>query len=186
MLSTDPPSPPTTLSVLRSEPGNYHTGALTDATMHVAPYIPPVPHPSELHAPLPGENPDAYWVVTVGQEVGIFFHWCVASHFISIYFANYVSNYFRLDVGERTQGISGAIQVRQETWVDALRLYTRKYNEGAVEARPHVGSRFWPPCVPHTAPSAPASPVSSTHSSEDSIWTHVEDLSEQMSQVTRY
>ncbi|KAG2742532.1 hypothetical protein P692DRAFT_20850797 [Suillus brevipes Sb2] len=112
--------------------------------MHVAPYIPPVTHPSELHAPLPGENPDAYWVVTVGQEV------------------------------------------RQETWVDALHLYTRKYNEGTVEVRPHAGSRFWPPCVPHTAPSAPASPVSSTHSSEDSIWTHVEDLSEQMSQVTRY
>lgn len=33
--------------------------------------------------PNPGENPDAYWVVTVGQEVGIFFHWCVAYHFIS-------------------------------------------------------------------------------------------------------
>jgi hypothetical protein len=142
MLSTNPPSPPTTLSVLRSEPGNYHTGALTDTTMHVAPYIPPVPHPSELHAPLPSENPDAYWVVTVGQEVGIFFHWCIASHFISIYFANYMSNYFRLDIGEHTQGISGAIQVRQETWVDALHLYMRKYNEGVVEVRPSCRKSF--------------------------------------------
>ncbi|KAG2132068.1 hypothetical protein DEU56DRAFT_757414 [Suillus clintonianus] len=159
--STDSPSPPTTPSVLRSEPNN--SLALTDATMHVAPYVPPVPHPSELHAPLPSEHPDAYWVVTVGQEVGIFFHW--------------------LDVGERTQGISGAIQVRQETWADALRLYTRKYDEGAVEARPHVGGRFWPPHVLHTAP---ASPASSANSSEDSIWTRVEDLSDQMSQVTRY
>ncbi|KAG2151479.1 hypothetical protein DEU56DRAFT_908326 [Suillus clintonianus] len=142
--------------------------------MRIAPYVPPVPHPSELHAPHPGEHPDTYWVITVGQEVGIFFHW--------------------LDVGERTQGISGAIQVRQETWVDALRLYTRKYNEGAVEARPRVGGRFWPPHVPRTALSAPSSPTLSApsspalsaNSSEDSIWTYVEDLSEQMTQDTRY
>ncbi|KAG1746999.1 hypothetical protein EDD22DRAFT_958292 [Suillus occidentalis] len=167
MLSTDPPSPPTTLSVLRSEPGNYHTGALTDATIHMLRLI---SHQSLTLAScmlcFPARTLTHTGLLQVGQEVGIFFHW--------------------LDIGEHTQGISRAIQVRQETWVDALRLYTRKYNEGAVEARPHVGSCFWPPCVPHTAPSAPASPVSSTHSSKDSIWTHVEDLSEQMSQVTRY
>jgi len=39
-----------------------------------------------------------------------------------------------VDVTEHTQDISGAIQVRKETWADALHLYTRKYNEGAVEA----------------------------------------------------
>ncbi|KAG2140391.1 hypothetical protein BD769DRAFT_1662951 [Suillus cothurnatus] len=98
-------------------------------------------------------------------EVGIFYHW--------------------VDVAERTQGISGAIQVRKETWADALHLYMRKYNEGAVEAWPTVGGCFWSPHVSQPAVTPPSlpSPTLSATSSEDSIWTHIEDLSEHMSQV---
>ncbi|KIK33853.1 hypothetical protein CY34DRAFT_98921 [Suillus luteus UH-Slu-Lm8-n1] len=126
--------------------------------------VPPIPHPNELLAPHPDEDPDAYWIITVGQEVGIFFHW--------------------VDVAERTLGISGAVQVRKQTWADALRIYMRKYNEGAVEARPHVGGRFWRSHIHETGGSlAPASPMPSSSSSEDSIWTHVEDLSTHMSRV---
>ncbi|KIK40551.1 hypothetical protein CY34DRAFT_87179 [Suillus luteus UH-Slu-Lm8-n1] len=133
--------------------------------VNVVTYVPPIPHPSELLAPHPDEKPDAYWIITIGQEVGIFYHW--------------------VDVAKRTLGISGAIQVRKDTWADALGLYTRKYNEGAVQARPTVGGRFWPPHVSQAAVSPPflPSPTPSSTSSEDSIWTRVEDLSEHMSQV---
>jgi hypothetical protein len=90
-----------------------------------------------------------------------------------------------VDVAEHTQGISGAIQVRKETWADALHLYMRKYNEGAVEAWPTVGRRFWPPHVSQPAVTPPSlpSPTLSATSSKDSIWTRIEDLSEHMSQV---
>ncbi|KIK35307.1 hypothetical protein CY34DRAFT_96342 [Suillus luteus UH-Slu-Lm8-n1] len=126
--------------------------------------VPPIPHPNELLVPHPDEDPDAYWIIMVGQEVGIFFHW--------------------VDVAECTLGISGAVQVRKETWADALCIYTRKYNEGAVEARPRVGGHFWPSHIHETGGSlAPASPTPSSSSSKDSIWTHVEDLLAHMSQV---
>ena len=35
----------------------------------------PAPAPEELKPPVVGEKPDGYYVITVGQEVGIFFHW---------------------------------------------------------------------------------------------------------------
>ncbi|KAG1871809.1 hypothetical protein DFJ58DRAFT_722556 [Suillus subalutaceus] len=104
-----PPSTPG--SDQRSDLGGPLTDALTDVTEHIAPYVPPIPHPSELRVLYPGEN-----LMLIGS--------------------------LRLDVGEHTLGISGAIQVKQETWADALRLYMRKYEEGAVKARPHVGGHF--------------------------------------------
>ena len=36
---------------------------------------PSAPTPADLKPPAVGEKPDGYYVVTVGQEVGIFFHW---------------------------------------------------------------------------------------------------------------
>ena len=36
---------------------------------------PSAPAPEELKPPAVGEKPDGYYVITVGQEVGIFFHW---------------------------------------------------------------------------------------------------------------
>lgn len=54
----------------------------------------------------------------------------------------------------------------------------RKYNKGAVEAQPCVSGHFWPSHIHETGGSlAPMSPTPSSSSREDSIWTHVEDLS---------
>jgi hypothetical protein len=61
------PSPTTTQSHCQS-----HATAINVVT-----YVPPVPHPTELVAPHPDEEPDAYWIITIGQEVGIFYHWYV-------------------------------------------------------------------------------------------------------------
>jgi hypothetical protein len=46
-------------------------------TINVVTYIPPVPHPTELVVPHPDEEPNAYWITTIGQEVSIFYHWYV-------------------------------------------------------------------------------------------------------------
>ena len=36
---------------------------------------PLVPPPHKIKLPSPGDHPEGFWVVIVGQEVGIFFHW---------------------------------------------------------------------------------------------------------------
>ncbi|KAG0701650.1 hypothetical protein DFH29DRAFT_775179, partial [Suillus ampliporus] len=55
-----------------------------------------------------------YWVITVGQEVGVFYHWA--------------------DVTEQTNFISGNIQKSYPSFQQALEAYTIKYNEGRVRA----------------------------------------------------
>jgi hypothetical protein len=34
-----------------------------------------VPMPSDIHPPQAGETPEGFWVITVGQEVGVFYRW---------------------------------------------------------------------------------------------------------------
>ncbi|KAJ8589115.1 hypothetical protein M405DRAFT_714000, partial [Rhizopogon salebrosus TDB-379] len=59
-------------------------------------------------------EPEGFWVITVGQEVGIFYHWA--------------------DVAERTNFISGNVQKSYPSFQKALEVYTVKYNEGRVHA----------------------------------------------------
>ncbi|KAG0699332.1 hypothetical protein DFH29DRAFT_766188, partial [Suillus ampliporus] len=59
-------------------------------------------------------KPEGYWVITVGQEVGVFYHWA--------------------DVAERTNFISGNVQKSYPSFQQALEVYTVKYNEGRVRA----------------------------------------------------
>ncbi|KAG2030174.1 hypothetical protein BDR03DRAFT_847550, partial [Suillus americanus] len=63
-----------------------------------------------------GLKPEGFWVVTVGQEVGIFYHWSVA------------------DVTERTNFISSNVQKRYPSFQEALEVYTFKFNKGRVHA----------------------------------------------------
>lgn len=42
---------------------------------------PAAPKPSEISAPRTGLEPEGFWVITVGQEVGIFYHWYVFAPF---------------------------------------------------------------------------------------------------------
>jgi len=38
-------------------------------------YVPPIPHPDSIKQPEAGFTPEGYYVVSVGQEVGVFYHW---------------------------------------------------------------------------------------------------------------
>ncbi|KAG1894801.1 uncharacterized protein F5891DRAFT_960867, partial [Suillus fuscotomentosus] len=100
-----------------------------------------------------GLKPDGFWVITVGQEVGIFYHWYMA------------------DVAERTNFISGNVQKRYPSFQEALKVYTVKFNEGGVRTVPIPGGPFWP-----------SSPSPSLSAESDEMWSQVDDLSETMSQ----
>ncbi|KAG2751853.1 hypothetical protein P692DRAFT_201686979, partial [Suillus brevipes Sb2] len=82
-----------------------------------------VPKPEEIRPPQAGLRPDGFWVITVGQEVGIFYHWA--------------------DVAERTNFISGNVQKRYPSFQEALKVYTVKFNEGSIRAVPIPGGPFW-------------------------------------------
>ncbi|KAG1894667.1 uncharacterized protein F5891DRAFT_917385, partial [Suillus fuscotomentosus] len=55
-----------------------------------------------------GLEPEGFWVVTVGQEVGIFYHWA--------------------DVAERTNFVSGNVQKWYPSFQKALEVYMVQYN----------------------------------------------------------
>ncbi|KAG1884373.1 hypothetical protein F4604DRAFT_1574784 [Suillus subluteus] len=108
-----------------------------------------IPAPNEITPPCDGLKPEGFWVITVGQEVGVFYHWA--------------------DVAERTNYVSGNVQKSYHSFQEAREVYTAKYNEGRVRAVPIPGGPFWP------SPS-PASPSLSSNS--DELWSQVDDLSE--------
>ncbi|KAG2337492.1 hypothetical protein BDR05DRAFT_850673, partial [Suillus weaverae] len=61
-----------------------------------------------------GLTPEGFWVITVGQEVGIFYHWA--------------------DVAGWTNFISGNIHKSYPSFQKAHKVYTVHYNEGRVQA----------------------------------------------------
>ncbi|KAG1871384.1 hypothetical protein F4604DRAFT_1926118 [Suillus subluteus] len=141
---------PSILSASSSTQGSSVQPALQPSS-----YIPVIPKPSEILPPCVGLTPDGFWVITVGQEVGIFYHWA--------------------DVAERTNFVSGNVQKRYPSFQQAHEVYTVKYNEGRVRAVPTPGGPFW-----HSNPS-PASPALSSDS--DDLWSQVEDWEESLSDL---
>jgi len=45
------------------------------ATPRLGSYTPHIPHPDEIQAPEAGFIAEGFYVISVGQEVGIFYHW---------------------------------------------------------------------------------------------------------------
>ncbi|KAG2030585.1 hypothetical protein BDR03DRAFT_844591, partial [Suillus americanus] len=82
-----------------------------------------IPMPSEIAPPHDGLKPEGFWVITVGQEVGIFYHWA--------------------DVAERTNYVSGNVQKSYPSFQEALEVYTIKYNKGRIRAVPIPDGPFW-------------------------------------------
>ncbi|KAI6001443.1 hypothetical protein EDD15DRAFT_2361849 [Pisolithus albus] len=50
-------------------------GAVKSSTKPASAYIPPIPHPSHILPPKSDVAVQGYYVITVGQEVGIFYTW---------------------------------------------------------------------------------------------------------------
>ncbi|KIO08089.1 hypothetical protein M404DRAFT_71965, partial [Pisolithus tinctorius Marx 270] len=78
------------------------------------------PHPSTFLPPDTTDGIDGYYVITVGQEVGIFFQWSA-----------------------RVTGVPDNSHKRFKTFATALQAYTTNYNEGLVYATPVPNSPFW-------------------------------------------
>lgn len=54
-----------------------------------------------------------------------------------------LTKYCRADVTRHTNYVSGSVQKCRPTFTQALNLYTTKYDEGSLEAKPVPGGPFW-------------------------------------------
>jgi hypothetical protein len=82
-------------------------------------------------------------------------------------------------VSDCTNGISGAIQKRYNSFQEAIMVYTCNFNHGRIRAAPVPSGPFWP-----VNPANSSSPsTSSTSSNSDDLWGELEDLPEEFSRV---
>ncbi|PBK66650.1 hypothetical protein ARMSODRAFT_977228 [Armillaria solidipes] len=82
-----------------------------------------IPSPAEILPPAYRDPPPkTYYVVTVGQDVGVFDDWLL--------------------VAELIHHVTGQCYKGYKTWDEALVCYAKKHKVGAVVHRPHPGSRF--------------------------------------------
>ncbi|KIK13840.1 hypothetical protein PISMIDRAFT_40645, partial [Pisolithus microcarpus 441] len=86
-----------------------------------------IPHPSDV--PRPTSTPKGFYLIIVGQEVGIFYTW--------------------KDAALQVLEISGAVYYKCKTFQQALADYTATYDKGELHAIPTPGGPFWP-TAPHT------------------------------------
>ncbi|KAI5987213.1 hypothetical protein EDD15DRAFT_2141674, partial [Pisolithus albus] len=92
------------------------------------PHTAAIPHP--LDVPRPTSMPEGYYLVIVGQEVGIFYTW--------------------KDAALRVLEISSAVYYKCRTFQQALADYMAAYEKGELHAIPNPGGPFWPTasCTP--------------------------------------
>ncbi|KAH7904973.1 hypothetical protein BJ138DRAFT_1118903 [Hygrophoropsis aurantiaca] len=116
ILNTPRPSIP---SISTRSPSIIRTAAWLDNN-HVPLYAPS--RPEELRSPRVGQAVKGFYVISKGQEVGIFYNWN--------------------DVSERVTSVSGARQEVFPSFEDTLEAYTDMYNRGSVVVAPIRGSHF--------------------------------------------
>ncbi|KAI5994200.1 hypothetical protein EDD15DRAFT_2366870 [Pisolithus albus] len=146
-------SPSSTLPPRKPQSGSRFVASRASAPRTSTSCAAVIPHPSDVRGPT--STPEGYYLVIVGQEVGIFYTW--------------------KDTALRVLEISGAIYYKCRTFQQALADYTAAYNKGELRAIPNPGGPFWP-----TALRTP-SPVLSED--EQSYWAEVDDLTDVLSQV---
>ncbi|KAI6154662.1 hypothetical protein BKA82DRAFT_4347606 [Pisolithus tinctorius] len=144
--TTTPPSASSTpQSTPKSQSGSAFPPSVPRASTSHSSVI---PHPSDV--PRPTSPPEGFYLVIVGQEVGIFYTW--------------------KDAALRVLDVSGAVHYKCKTFQRALADYTAAYNNGELRAIPIPGGPFWP-----TAPRTPSPALSE---GEQSYWAEVDDLSD--------
>ncbi|EIW86027.1 hypothetical protein CONPUDRAFT_148151 [Coniophora puteana RWD-64-598 SS2] len=90
-----------------------------------------IPHPNYFRKP--NYHVKRFYVITRGQEVGIYDNW----H----------------DVSERTTGMTSNKQSHYSTFEEALAVYTQKYEDGKLEPIPVRGGPFWRQAPSSSSPS---------------------------------
>ncbi|KAI6111365.1 hypothetical protein F5141DRAFT_1003882, partial [Pisolithus sp. B1] len=115
-------------------------------------YNPPIPHPSCILLLMSNTSVQGYYVITVGQEVGIFYN--------------------QLDVSAWTNNISGNTHKQCRSFFEALKVYMQMYNKGCVQAVPVPRGPFWPEAEQSdSSTSHSSSPTSSTE-----LWSQLGEL----------
>ncbi|KAG6905793.1 hypothetical protein DXG01_000683 [Tephrocybe rancida] len=84
----------------------------------------PKPPPGTLEPPGPRTIIQGFYVVSVGQKVGIVFNWNIANSLIT--------------------GIRGSSAVSYPTWKEALNVYTTLYDQHLLQAHILIGGPFDP------------------------------------------
>ncbi|EGO03092.1 hypothetical protein SERLA73DRAFT_70553 [Serpula lacrymans var. lacrymans S7.3] len=115
-----------------------------------------VPRPDHIQPPAKGVTPEGYYVVWVGQEVGIFYTWDNAA--------------------ERVLGVSSNRYKKYNNFDEALRKYRSKYELGAVQAVPIPGGWFWSEDI-HSDDDDPYSALT------ERSWDALEALTDHLSHV---
>ncbi|KAI6153013.1 hypothetical protein BKA82DRAFT_4349386 [Pisolithus tinctorius] len=142
-------TPPSASSTPQSTPKSQSGSAFPPSVPHASTsHSSVIPHPSDV--PRPTSPPEGFYLVIVGQEVGIFYTW--------------------KDAALRVLDVSGAVHYKCKTFQRALADYTAAYNNGELRAIPIPGGPFWP-----TAPHTPSPALSE---GEQSYWAEVDDLSD--------
>ncbi|KAI6011556.1 hypothetical protein BKA83DRAFT_4131665 [Pisolithus microcarpus] len=127
-------------------------GAVKSLAKPAYTHNPPIPHPSHISLPKSNTAVQGYYVIMVGQEVGIFYNW--------------------VDVTACTNNISGNTHKQCKSFSEALKVYTQMYNKGCVRAVPIPGGLFWPEA--EHSDSSTSCPSSSTSSTE--MWSQLGEL----------
>ncbi|KAI6017734.1 hypothetical protein BKA83DRAFT_4496887 [Pisolithus microcarpus] len=117
-----------------------------------SPRIPPIPHPSHILLPKSNTVVQGYYVIMVGQEVGVFYNWP--------------------DVAACTNNISRNTHKQCKSFSKVLKVYMWMYNKGCVQAVPVPGGPFWPEA--EHSDSSTSRPPSSGSSAE--LWSQLGKL----------
>ncbi|KAI6027988.1 hypothetical protein BKA83DRAFT_4123827 [Pisolithus microcarpus] len=115
-------------------------------------HIPPIPHPSHILLPKSNTTVQGYYVIMVGQEVGIFYNWP--------------------DVTACTNNVSRNTHKQCKSFSEVLKVYMQMYNKGCVQAVPIPGGPFWPEA--EHSDSSTSHPQSSSSSAE--LWSQLGKL----------
>jgi len=73
--TTTPLSLPKKTTVANMLSASMPVPAIHPSTPQLGAYVPPIPHPDAIKEPEPGFIPEGYYVISHGQEVGLFYNW---------------------------------------------------------------------------------------------------------------
>jgi hypothetical protein len=134
-----PPMPPLTQPRRMPIPMPSSTQPCTPQTpIHQFLKYYPILHPTELESFMSRY----FYVVTVGQDVGIFATWYANPFSFGI-----TANCSRDEANSRITGVTGSSHSKCKNWQDAFQIYSKAYTEGRIRRIPVAGGVFDNPII---------------------------------------